>query len=123
MRLPRVCLALSGDTIEDMKYDIEQLAQEDLFACQLTLLTPYHKTKLWKEMEHLVNEPDLSKFDLYNLVWDHPHMNPSEARDVLAWAQRQVNSPDRIAASIKRELKQKMRTRMDQRAPAQAAGT
>lgn len=108
-------IGFAGDTIDDMRYDIEQLAQEELFACQLTLLTPYHGTKLWKQMVHLVNEPDLSKFDLYNLVWDHPHMNRSEARDVLAWAQRQVNSPDRIAASIKKELKQKMRARMDRR--------
>jgi hypothetical protein len=108
-------IGFATDTIEDMQFDIEQLAQEGLFACQLTLLTPYHGTKLWKQMVHLVNEPDLSKFDLYNLVWDHPHMDRSQARDMLAWAQCQVNSPDRIAAAIKRELKQKMRTRMDRR--------
>ena len=106
-------VGFATDTIADMQYDIEQLAQEGLFACQLTLLTPYHGTKLWKQMAHLVNESDLSKFDLYNLVWDHPHMNRSEARDVLAWAQRRVNSPERIAAAIKRELKQKIRARMN----------
>lgn len=108
-------VGFATDTIEDMQYDIEQLAEEGLFACQLTLLTPYHRTKLWKQMAHLVNEPDLSKFDLYNLVWDHPHMNRNEARALLAWAQRQVNSPERIAGAIKNELKQKMRTRMANR--------
>lgn len=108
-------VGFASDTIEDMQFDIEQLAAEELFACQLTLLTPFHGTKLWKEMEHQVNEPDLSKFDLYNLVWDHPHMNGSEARDLLAWAQRKVNSPERIASAIKRELKQKIRHRMGRR--------
>ncbi|HEV7879592.1 B12-binding domain-containing radical SAM protein [Bradyrhizobium sp.] len=105
-------VGFATDTVADMQFDIEQLAQEGLFACQLTLLTPYHGTKLWKQMLHLVNEPDLSKYDLYNLVWDHPHMNRSEARELLGWAQRQVNSPDRIAGAIKNELKQKMRKRM-----------
>lgn len=109
-------IGFATDTIEDMRFDIEQLAAEGLFACQLTLLTPFHGTKLWKLMEESVNEPDLSKFDLYNLVWDHPHMNRSEARELLAWAQRQVNSPQRIAAQIKREMKARIRARMAGRA-------
>lgn len=108
-------VGFATDTMDDMRFDIEQLAAEGLFACQLTLLTPFHRTKLWKQMQHLVNEPDLSKFDLYNLVWDHPHMNRSEARELLGWAQRTVNSPERIAQNIKRELKEKMRKRMAKR--------
>jgi hypothetical protein len=106
-------VGFATDTIEDMQFDIEQLAAEGLFACQLTLLTPFHNTKLWKQMEHLVNEPDLSKFDLYNLVWDHPHMNRSEARELLGWAQRQVNDPARVAAKVKREMKERIRKRME----------
>jgi Radical SAM superfamily len=115
-------IGFATDTVTDMMFDIEQLAQEGLFSCQLTLLTPYHGTKLWKQMEHLVNQPDLSKFDLYNLVWDHPHMNRSEARDLLAWAQREVNSPERIAAAIKEELRQKMRTRIAKRGESTVIG-
>ncbi|MEN2990057.1 radical SAM protein [Tistrella sp. BH-R2-4] len=100
------------DSIEDMEYDITQLADEGLFACQLTLLTPFHGTKLWKQMEHLVTETDLSKFDLYNLVWNHAKMSPSEARDLMAWAQRKVNDPDVVAQKIKQDMKDKLRREM-----------
>lgn len=103
-------VGFAEDTIEDMQFDIEQLSEEGLFACQLTLLTPFHGTRLYRQMEHLVDEPDLSKHDLYNLVWKHPNMNRSEARDLLAWAQRRVNDPDRIAARLKQEMKTKVRT-------------
>lgn len=103
------------DSIADMQFDVRQLADEGLFACQLTLMTPFHATKLYSQMEHLINEPDLSKFDLYHLVWDHPHMSASEARDVLAWAQRHVNDPERIAGRVKRGLKQQMRRKLEGR--------
>ncbi|MTJ80853.1 MAG: radical SAM protein [Telmatospirillum sp.] len=108
-------IGFASDTIEDMRWDMQQLADEGLFACQLTLLTPFHGTKLFKMMEPTINEPDLSKFDLYNLVWDHPHMDRSEARELLAWGQRTVNSPERVAEKIKREMKAKMRARRDGR--------
>jgi hypothetical protein len=78
----------------------------------LTLLTPFHGTKLWKQMEHLVTETDLSKFDLYNLVWNHAKMSPSEARDLMAWAQRKVNDPDVVAQKIKQDMKDKLRREM-----------
>jgi hypothetical protein len=108
------------DTIEDMQFDIHQLAEEGLFACQLTLMTPFHGTRLWREMEPLINEQDLSKFDLYHLVWKHPHMSASEARDVLAWAQRQVNDPDRIGRKVKNDMKEMLRRKMAARHGAPA---
>jgi Radical SAM superfamily len=105
-------IGFADDDAEDMAVDINQLADEGLFACQLTLLTPFHGTKLWKQMEHLVDEPDLSKYDLYNLVWNHPKVSKSEIRDVLAWAQRRVNDPGRIASKVKKEMKEKLRREM-----------
>jgi hypothetical protein len=81
----------------------------------LTLLTPFHGTRLYRQMEHLIDEPDLSKHDLYNLVWKHPNMNRAEARDLLAWAQRRVNDPDRIAARLKQEMKTKVRNELARR--------
>ena len=108
-------IGFGNDTIEDMEFDIKQLAEEGLFACQLTLLTPLHGTKLYKLMEPLIDEPDLSKFDLYNLVWKHPHMNKSEARDLLAWAQRKVHDPSLMAKKIRGEFKQKLREKIRRR--------
>jgi Radical SAM superfamily len=108
-------VGFADDSIEDMQTDIEQLGQEGLFACQLTLLTPFHGTRLYRQMEHLIDEPDLSKHDLYNLVWKHPKMSRSEARELLAWAQRRVNDPSRIAATLKQEMKTKLRKRLANR--------
>lgn len=114
-------VGFAEDSVEDMRYDIEQLGEEGLFACQLTLLTPFHRTRLYRQMEHLVDEPDLSKHDLYNLVWKHPKMNRSEARDLLAWGQRRVNDPDRIAAQLKQEMKDKVRKEFTRRHAAKPA--
>ncbi|MCY3868667.1 MAG: radical SAM protein [Gemmatimonadetes bacterium] len=100
------------DSIEDMETDVRQLAQEGLFACQLTLLTPFHGTKLYKQMEHLINEPDLGKFDLYHLVWEHPKMTADEARELLAWAQRLVNDPALISRKIKADFKEMLRKKI-----------
>jgi len=105
-------IGFARDRIEDMEFDVKQLADEGLFACQLTLMTPFHGTRLYREMASEINEPDLSKFDLYNLVWNHPHMSRTEARDVLAWAQRHVNNPDRIARKVKNEMKEVMRRKL-----------
>lgn len=108
-------IGFEQDDAETIRCDIEQLANEGLFACQLTILTPYHATKLYKEMEPLITETDLSKFDLYHLVWDHPKIKREEMRDLLAWAQQQVNEPSRVAQKIKEDMKRKMRRDMELR--------
>src|SRR6185436_5478219 len=108
-------IGYEDDTIDEMQDDVRQLAGEGVFVCSLTLLTPFHRTRLYKEMEPLINERDLSKFDLYHLVWNHPKMSPDEARDVLAWAQRTVNDPERMAVRSKKDLKEALRRRMEAR--------
>lgn len=108
-------IGFAEDSAEDMIFDVQQLADEGLFACQLTLLTPFHGTKLFKQMEYLINEHDLSKFDLYHLVWKHPKLNNDEIRDVLAYAERLVNNPERIASNIKRDLKKALKIKMETR--------
>lgn len=102
-------IGFERDSAKEIEWDIQQLAEENLFACQLTVLTPFYGTKLYKQMKHLINEPDLSRFDLYHLVWQHPKIEAEEMRDLLAWAQRTVNDPDRISDKIKEGIKQKMR--------------
>ena len=97
------------DSPEDIQWDVRQLANEELFACQLTILTPFHRTKQYKKMAHLVNEPDLSKFDLYNLVWEHPKIGKEEMRELLAWAQVEVNRPEMIVRRVRKDLKEKLR--------------
>ncbi len=113
-------IGYEDDTIEEMEADVTKLASEGLFVCSLTLLTPFHQTKLYKDMEHLINESDLSKFDLYHLVWNHPRMTPSEARDILAWAQRLVNNPEQMGQRITRDLKEAIREKTRARRQALA---
>jgi radical SAM superfamily enzyme YgiQ (UPF0313 family) len=102
-------LGFQRDSAETIQYDIEQLSQEELFACQLTFLTPFHGTKLYKEMDRdgLITERDLSLYDLYHMVWRHPTIAPDEARDLLAWAQRMVNKPDFMANRLKRDMQER----------------
>jgi pyruvate-formate lyase-activating enzyme len=108
-------IGFAQDNAETIRFDIEQLADEGLFACQLTILTPYHATKLFKEMEPDIDETDLSKFDLYHLVWKHPKIQRGEMRELLAWAQQEVNEPSRVAQKIKEDMKRKMRLDMELR--------
>ncbi len=115
-------LGFDRDSAETIEYDIRQLADEGLFACQLTLLTPFHATKLYRDMEPLIDETDLSKFDLYHQVWQHPRIGRDEMRDLLAWAQKTVNDPARIARKIKEDMRAKMRQSLAERDGAQQAG-
>jgi hypothetical protein len=108
-------IGFERDAAATIQADIEQLSQEGLFACQLTILTPFHGTKLFKQMLPVIDEPDLSKFDLYNLVWKHPKIGRQEMRELLAWAQNQVNEPSRIAQKVKEDMKRKMRRVMEGR--------
>jgi len=105
-------IGFEQDDAETIRFDIEQLANEGLFACQLTILTPYHATRLFREMEPIIDETDLSKFDLYHLVWKHPKIHREEMRDLLAWAQQKVNEPSRVAVKIREDMKRKMRRDM-----------
>ncbi len=108
-------LGFDRDSAETIEFDVRQLAEEGLFACQLTLLTPFHGTKLYKEMEPLIDETDLNRFDLYHLVWKHPRIGRGEMRDLLAWAQKTVNEPERIGRWIKEDMRRKMRHNLAER--------
>lgn len=104
-------LGFERDDAETIQEDIRQLAGEGLFACQLTLLTPFYGTKLYKDMERrgVITETDLSKFDLYNKTWAHPTISHEEARELLSWAQRMVNQPELMAKKIREDMKTKRR--------------
>ena len=67
--------------------------------------------------------PDLSKFDLYHLVWNHPKIRPDEMRDLLAWSQQKVNQPDLIQKRVKRDLMDKLRGQIRERRSAGAEPT
>lgn len=114
-------IGFERDDAQSVEIDIRQLGEAGLFACQLTILTPFHATKLYSEMEPIIDETDLSKFDLYHLVWQHPKIGRLEMRDLLGWAQKTVNDPERIGRKIKEDLKLKMRANLASRTGAMQA--
>lgn len=117
-------IGFETDSREDIEADVRQLGEEGLFACQLTLLTPFHATALWRQMEkkQLIRETDLSKFDLYHMTWQHPTIAMDEMRDLLAWAQRTVNRPELIAAKVKNDMKLKFKRSLEQRRAGRPVG-
>lgn len=81
------------DTAEDIYKDIERLSSLGLFLAQITLVTPLPGTPLWEQLEHRIIDKDWNHYDTYSLVWKHPYIKPSEARDLIVYAQRKINIP------------------------------
>jgi radical SAM superfamily enzyme YgiQ (UPF0313 family) len=50
------------------------------------IVTPYPATPMWKQMEPLLVEHDLEKFDGYTVTFAHPNLTTSELRFLLAAA-------------------------------------
>jgi radical SAM superfamily enzyme YgiQ (UPF0313 family) len=81
------------DTAEVIYRDVERLSTLGLFLAQVSVLTPFPGTPLWDQLEDRIVDNDWNHFDIYHLVWDHPHISPEEARDLLAYAQTKINNP------------------------------
>ncbi len=88
-------LGFPGDTEQSIREDIRELSRWGFFLMQFTILTPYPGTPLWKQLEDKIIDHDWKHYDSYNLVWDHPHLSPRKARDLLYHALRTVNRPSR----------------------------
>lgn len=82
-------LGYEGDTIESTKADIKALAKLNLQSLQISIMTPLPETTLWGKLEkkYGISEKDLSKFDTYHLVWNHPNISKEEMDGLvkLAW--------------------------------------
>lgn len=81
------------DTVESIYRDIERLSILGLFLAQISIITPFPCTPLWKQLENKIIDKDWNHYDIYHLVWKHPHITPDEARDLLAYGQTKINSP------------------------------
>lgn len=83
---------------------IHKLATFNVDYMQVTILTPLPRTPLWYEIDEKygIFEKDLSKFDTKHLVWKHPYISPSDARKLLFYGFKLLNSPFNYLKSIKR---------------------
>jgi radical SAM superfamily enzyme YgiQ (UPF0313 family) len=86
-------LGFPDDTEESIREDILELSSWGFFLMQFTILTPYPGTPLWSQLKDKIIDWDWRHYDSYNLVWDHPHLSPGKARDLLYHALRTVNRP------------------------------
>jgi radical SAM superfamily enzyme YgiQ (UPF0313 family) len=94
-----------NDTSEIVNRDIERLSTLGLFLAQISILTPFPGTPLWKQLENRIVDKDWNHYDIYHLVWDHPHITPVEARDLLTYAQTKINNPFRYYRQLRPAVK------------------
>ncbi|MCD6590889.1 MAG: radical SAM protein [Candidatus Aenigmarchaeota archaeon] len=95
-------LGFENDTKKSIKEDIKKLSKMRIGSLQITILTPLPRTKLWEEIEskYGIFEKDLSKFDTYHLVWNHPNIRAKEMEKLLEWARRTCFPPWKIMSDI-----------------------
>ncbi len=67
------------------KENVKTLKKLKLDHTQIRILTPLPQTSLWENIENKygIFQEDWSKFDTMHLVWNHPHFNPGELRELL----------------------------------------
>jgi radical SAM superfamily enzyme YgiQ (UPF0313 family) len=96
------------DTIESIMRDIERLSSLGLFLAQISILTPFPATPLWKQLEDQITDEDWNHYDIYHLVWKHPCITPEEARELLTHGQTKINNPLYYSRKLRpRQMKQK----------------
>lgn len=93
-------LGFPDDTVESIREDIDTLASWDFFLMQFTILTPYPGTPLWRQLGTRIIDHDWSHYDSYHLVWEHPHISPSQMRDLLFYALKKINRPGNYLRKI-----------------------
>ncbi len=83
-------LCFEDDTPESICRDISILDSLGLYTCVFMILTPYFGTSIYSEMKkkNMIIEDCPEKYDDFNLVWRHPKINPSQARELLSFAIR-----------------------------------
>lgn len=88
------------DTAETVRKDLDRLSSLGLFLAQITIVTPFPQTPLWKQLKNQIIDMDWSHHDTYHLIWKHPRINPGEARDLLAYAQTKINNPHNYSRKL-----------------------
>jgi len=92
-------IGFETETAESIKQDIEALVQMDLNFTQVCILTPLPQTSLKGSLEQKFGKSttDFSQFDCKHLVWSHPNIPKNEMEDLLKYAFKRLNPPDKTA--------------------------
>ncbi|MCX6675660.1 MAG: radical SAM protein [Methanothrix sp.] len=98
-------IGFETDTIESLKVDIPKLAALKLDITQICVITPLPQTPLWTEIteKYGIWDQDYHDYDGKHMVWNHPHIKPSEFQGILDWSFKQTYSwtaPIRTSARV-----------------------
>jgi pyruvate-formate lyase-activating enzyme len=88
-------IGFETDTAESVRRDLKAVAELQLDLTQVCILTPLPGTPLWDEIDskYGIFEKDYEKYDAGHLVWNHPHLSPAEAREIVDWSLDFLQSP------------------------------
>ncbi len=88
-------IGFETDTAESVRRDLKAVAELNLDITQVCILTPLPGTPLWDEIDakYGIFEKDYEKYDAGHLVWNHPHLTPAEAREIVDWSLDFLQSP------------------------------
>jgi radical SAM superfamily enzyme YgiQ (UPF0313 family) len=88
-------IGFETDTAESVRRDLKTVAELQLDLTQVCILTPLPGTPLWDEIDskYGIFEKDYEKYDAGHLVWNHPHLSPAEAREIVDWSLDFLQSP------------------------------
>ena len=88
-------IGFENDTAASLERDLKAVAKLNLDLTQVCVLTPLPGTPLWNEIDtkYGIFERDYEKYDAGHLVWNHPHLTPAEARDLVEWGLGLLQSP------------------------------
>jgi Radical SAM superfamily len=78
-------VGFESDTEESVQKDLKAVAELGLDLTQVCILTPLPGTPLWDEIDtkYGIFEKDYEKYDAGHLVWNHPHLTPEVAREIV----------------------------------------
>ncbi len=95
-------LGFEQDTVESIQHDIEVLSQLDTDVAQVQVLTPYPRTTQRDSIaaHYGIHDLNLSHYNSRNLVWNHPHISPSEMNDLQELANRKLSSSRRALRTL-----------------------
>src|SRR6266511_77658 len=81
-------IGFEADTAESLRRDLKAVAELNLDITQVCILTPLPGTPLWDEIDtkYGIFEKDYEKYDAGHLVWNHPHLSPAEACEIVEWS-------------------------------------
>lgn len=85
------------DTVESILGAYRELWKLAFDMYQMVVLTPFPRTPLWDDLDARfgIHHGDHERFDVRHLVWNHPQLQPHQARALLLLGMAVLNLPQR----------------------------